>query len=130
MADDPRPRTVRRQKSEVRGRRAERIAAWFLRLKGYRIIARRWRTPVGEIDLVVKRGRVLAFVEVKARSDVTVGLEAVTSATRLRIAHAGETWLSRYPAAARLDLRYDIVVILPRRWPVHVPNAFDSLGRA
>ncbi len=121
--------TDARKRSERHGHRAERLAAWFLRLKGYRVIARRWRTGAGEIDLVVKRGRVLAFVEVKARADLLAGLEAVTPAARARIARAGAAWVSRYPAAGTLDLRYDIIVMRRRRWPVHVPNAFDSLGR-
>lgn len=122
--------TEARKRSERHGHRAERLAAWFLRLKGYRVIARRWRTSAGEIDLVVKRGRVLAFVEVKARSDISAGLEAVTPSARARIARAGAAWVSRYPAAGALDLRYDIVVVRRRRWPVHVPNAFDSRGQA
>jgi putative endonuclease len=121
--------TEARKRSERHGHRAERLAAWFLRLKGYRVIARRWRTGAGEIDLVVTRGRVLAFVEVKARADLLAGLEAVTPAARGRIARAGAAWVSRYPAAGMLNLRYDIVVIRPRRWPVHVPNAFDAMGR-
>ncbi|MGV8841054.1 MAG: YraN family protein [Bauldia sp.] len=121
--------TEARKRSERHGHRAERLAAWFLRLKGYRVIARRWRTGAGEIDLVVKRGRVLAFVEVKARADLVAGLEAVTAGSRARIARAGAAWVSRYPAAGALDLRYDIVVIRPRKWPVHVPNAFDAMGR-
>ncbi|MCW5716831.1 MAG: YraN family protein [Bauldia sp.] len=121
--------TEARKRSERHGHRAERLAAWFLRLKGYRVIARRWRTGAGEIDLVVKRGQVLAFVEVKARADLVAGLEAVTPAARTRIARAGAAWVSRYPAAGLLTLRYDIVVIRRRKWPVHVPNAFDAMGR-
>jgi putative endonuclease len=118
--------TLRRRDRERHGRRAEAMAAWFLRLKGYRIVARRYRTPVGEIDLVVKRGRALVFVEVKARATELAGALAVTPAARARIARAGEAWLSRYPAGARLDLRFDVVVILPRRWPVHIRDAFGS----
>ncbi|MGD9737822.1 MAG: YraN family protein [Bauldia sp.] len=121
--------TLRRRDRERHGRRAEAMAAWFLRLKGYRVVARRYRTPVGEIDLVVKRGRALVFVEVKARATELAGALAVTPAARARIARAGEAWLSRYPAAARLDLRFDVVVILPRRWPVHIRDAFGT-GRS
>lgn len=121
--------TLRRRDRERHGRRAEAMAAWFLRLKGYRVVAQRYRTPVGEIDLVVKRGRALVFVEVKARATELAGALAVTPAARARIARAGEAWLSRYPAAARLDLRFDVVVILPRRWPVHIRDAFGT-GRS
>lgn len=66
---EPRSGTLERQRAERRGRRAEKIAAWFLRAKGYAVLARRYKTPVGEIDLVARRGRTLAFVEVKARKE-------------------------------------------------------------
>lgn len=120
----------RKQAAERHGRRAETIAAWFLRLKGYRIIERRFKTPVGEIDLIVSRGRALAFVEVKARPSARDGLEAITAAGRVRIARAAEYWLSRHPEALALTLRFDAVAIVPRRWPVHLANAFDGNGRA
>lgn len=124
-----RDETGRRRGSERRGRSAERLAALFLRMKGYRIIARRWRTPVGEIDLVVKRGRALVFVEVKARATTDAGVEAITPTARARIARAGEAWLTRYPAAAALHLRFDVIVIAPRRWPHHIVGAFGGGGR-
>jgi putative endonuclease len=123
------PGKERRQGAERLGRRAEGIAAWYLRLKGYRIIARRYRTPSGEVDIVAKRGRLLAFVEVKARRDTAIGLEAITHTGRTRIARAAGAWLSRYPAAAQLDLRFDVIVVAPRRWPLHLRNVFDSSGR-
>ncbi len=121
--------TGRRQGAERLGRRAESIAAWYLRLKGYRIVARRFRTPSGEVDIVAKRGSVLAFVEVKARRDMDVGLDSVTNTGRTRIARAAGAWLSRYPGAAQLDLRFDLIVVAPRRWPLHLQNVFDSTGR-
>lgn len=120
-----------RQEAERRGRRAERIAGWFLRLKGYGILARRFRGPIGEIDLVAKRRRVLAFIEVKARADGDSGLEAVSAKSRARIARAAEAWLMRYPAAAALDLRFDLIVVSPGfSWPRHVKNAFGAGGAA
>jgi putative endonuclease len=129
MARPDESTTERRQGAERLGRRAESIAAWYLRLKGYRIVARRFRTHSGEVDIVAKRGRVLVFVEVKARRDSDVGLDAVTGTGRARIARAAGTWLSRYPGAARLDLRFDVIVVAPRRWPLHLRNVFDGAGR-
>ena len=82
----------RRQLAEARGRRAETIVAWFLRLKFYRILARRYRTPVGEIDLIAKRGRTIAFIEVKQRPSEAEGLDAVTAKGRRRISQAAALW--------------------------------------
>ena len=101
-----------RRLAERRGRRAETLAAWYLRLKGYRILARRYRTPVGEIDLIARRGRLVAFVEVKQRPSDAEGAEAITATSRRRIARAASAWLAAHPAAAeprsafrRADLR-------------------------
>jgi len=123
-------RTARRRAAEERGRRAEAIVAWYLRLKGYRVLARRFRTPVGEIDLVVTRGRVIAFVEVKARASLTEGVEAVTATGQRRIARAAALWLAAHPAAADRDLRFDVVVAAPARLPRHIVGAFDAAGGA
>jgi putative endonuclease len=120
--------TDRRRQAEQRGRRAETLAAWFLRLKGYRVLARRYRTPAGEIDLIVRRGRTVAFIEVKERPDEMTGLEAVTAAARRRIARAAALWVSRHPAAVNLDQRFDVVVACPGRFPRHIPAVFDSDG--
>ena len=121
---------ARRRRSERHGRRAEQLAAWYLRFKFYRILARRWRTPLGEIDLVAKRGRTLAFVEVKARATEAAAIEAITPAARVRIARAAQLWLTRYPAAASLTLRFDVVIIAGRGWPRHLRSAFDGAGGA
>jgi putative endonuclease len=120
--------TVKRREAERRGRRAETLAAWLLRLKGYRVLARRYRTAAGEIDLIVRRGRAVAFVEVKERPDEVAALEAVTPAARKRIASAAALWVSRHPAAATLDLRFDMVLACPGRLPRHIPSVFDSDG--
>jgi putative endonuclease len=118
-----------RQAAEQRGRRAERIAAWYLRLKGYGILARRFRGPVGEIDLVARRAGTLVFVEVKARSADEAGLEAVGPKSRARIARAAEAWIARYPAAGAMKLRFDVIVVAPGlAWPRHLRNAFGSGG--
>ena len=97
-------------------------------MKGYRLLARRYKTPAGEIDLVVRRGRTVVFVEVKHRPDESAGLEAVTPAARRRIARAAAMWLSRHPGAATMDQRFDVVLALPGRFPRHLVAVFDSGG--
>lgn len=118
----------KRREAERRGRRAETVAAWWLRLKGYRVLARRYRTPAGEIDLIVRRGRRVVFVEVKERPDEQAALEAVSDAGRRRIARAAALWLSHHPAAAGLDQRFDVVLACPGRLPRHMASVFDSDG--
>jgi putative endonuclease len=110
--------------SRAAGWRAETLAAWWLRLKGYRILARRHATPVGEIDLIARRGRTLAFVEVKARPDGRTARHAIAPRQRRRIARAAEAYLKRRPALATCTLRFDAVLIVPRTRPRHIPNAF------
>jgi putative endonuclease len=96
----------------------------FLLAKGYRPIARRYRTPLGEIDLIVKRGRTIAFIEVKARALERDALESVGTFTERRIVDAADLWLAKHPAASAYDLRYDVVVLTPWRLPRHIPDAF------
>jgi len=121
--------TAERRKAEARGRRAERVAALFLRLKGYRILARRAKTPVGEIDLVAARSGTVAFVEVKARAREKAAW-AVTPQQTQRIARAARYWLGGHPAFARHDCRFDIVIVSPYQMPLHLPDAFrDDTGR-
>jgi putative endonuclease len=119
----------RRQLAEARGRRAETVAAWFLRLKFYRILARRYRTRVGEIDLIAKRGRTIVFVEVKQRPSEAAGIDAVTAKARRRIAQAAALWAAAHPAAASFDHRFDIVITLPRRLPRHLIGVFGQDGQ-
>lgn len=114
----------RKRRSERKGRRAEYFAAAALLLKGYRIAALRYRTPVGEIDLVARKGDLIAFVEVKARKDLASGVDAVSYPAQRRIAAAGELFISRQPDSARLSWRHDIVVVSPWKWPVHLEDAF------
>jgi len=94
--------------------------------KGYRIAARRWRSPVGEIDIVARRGRLLIFVEVKARDRLDDAAEAVTDRQRRRIAAAAEVWLASHPDDAQCDMRFDAILVSPRRWPRHIPAAFEA----
>jgi putative endonuclease len=108
------------------GLRAELAAASLLLAKGYRILARRYKTPLGEIDLVVRRGRTIAFVEVKARALSADALDSVGRGAEDRIVGAADLWLARHPAASGLDLRYDMVLVVPWRLPRHLPNAFQA----
>lgn len=119
-----------RRRAERRGRRAEAAAAWLLRAKGYRVLARRFRSPVGEIDLIVTRGRLIAFVEVKVRPTFAAGAEAVTPNAQRRIARAASAWLAAHPAFADRDFRFDVIVATTARLPRHVAGAFDAGGIA
>lgn len=117
-------RLDRKRRSERKGRRAEVLAALALMLKGYRIAALRYRTPVGEIDIVARKGNLVAFVEVKARRDLAAGVDAVSFPAQRRIAAAGELFISRQRDSAQLSWRHDIVVVRPWKWPVHLEDAF------
>ena len=106
------------------GHLAEALAAALLLVKGFKLLARRYKTPLGEIDLIVKRGRLIAFVEVKARAFERDALESVGRAEERRMVDAADLWLAKHPDAAGLDLRYDMVVVAPWRLPKHLPDAF------
>lgn len=110
----------RRRRARAWGLAAETWAALWLRLKGYRILARRARTPAGEIDLVVRRGQVLVAVEVKARASLAGAVEAVTTRQRLRIARALDMVAARDPELAGLSRRLDLVAMRPWRLPIHL----------
>lgn len=113
-----------RQKAERRGHNAEYWAALYLLFRGYRILAIRYRTRLGEIDLIARKGDMVAIVEVKARSSGMVAVDAVGLRSQQRIRAAAELWLSRREDASRLSLRFDIVAVLPRRLPQHFIDAF------
>ena len=93
-------------------------------LKGYRILARRHRTRFGEIDLIARRGDLVLFVEVKARRTLMEAMEAIGHESERRIEAAADIWLSRQADYGKLSMRFDMVAVLPWRWPVHVENAF------
>lgn len=113
----------RRAKAEDRGRRAETLAAWYLRLKGWRILDRRVKTPRGEVDLVARRGRSIAFVEVKWRASAA-GLGLAIDAWRLRrVAAAAEAIAPRYVRNGDQQ-RVDVLLLAPGRWPRHIVNAW------
>ncbi len=104
---------------------AENRAALFLAAKGYRTLARRWKTPVGEIDLVVKRGGLIVFVEVKARARLDTAAESVLLRQKRRIIAAAEAWLAAYPEHAGYDMRFDAVLVAPGKLPQHIVSAFE-----
>ena len=108
------------------GLSAESRAAMFLIAKGYRIVARRWKTPFGEIDIVARRRRALVFVEVKARDRADEAAEAVTERTKRRIVAAAELWLAHHPDDNERDIRFDVMLVAPGRMPQHIANAFDA----
>jgi len=112
--------------AERGGRRGEAIAAWYLRLKGYRIVAARVKTPVGEIDLVVRRFGTTAFVEVKTRASAAEYGMALEAVNTRRVVRAAEYYVSRHPKLAATPLRFDVIFLAPRTWPRHVMNAFDA----
>ena len=105
---------------------AESRAAAFLIAKGFRILARRWRSPVGEIDIVARRRGLLLFVEVKARANLDDAAWSVTERQRGRIAAAAEAWLARYPDHRIRDIRFDAMLVAPGRIPRHITAAFDA----
>lgn len=113
-----------RVKAERRGRLSEYVAALYLLLKGYRIVAMRYRSRGGEVDIIARRGAVIALVEVKARRSAAQSVDAVGFSSQQRIRSAGDHWLSRQRDAAALSVRCDIVAIVPGRWPKHFMDAF------
>ena len=121
--------TRRRRAALRRGRWAERLAACWLMAKGYRILDRNQRTPFGEIDLVARRGRLLALVEVKARISQADALEALRPMQQQRIARAGAWYVARRPPLQDFDVRCDLVVIPAWRLPVHLIDAWQRIER-
>ena len=112
-----------RRRAEKSGRGAERLAAIILMLKGFSILARRFKAPTGEIDLIVRRGRLLVFVEVKARASLDAATDAVSATARRRIEAAAGAFLARHPDLAQMDMRYDIFAVAGWRTR-HIPDAW------
>jgi putative endonuclease len=102
-----------------------RAAAWLV-AKGYRILAKRFRTPYGEIDLVARRRNLVAFIEVKARASLDEAAYAVTPRQQQRIIAAAQAWLMAHPEHAEFELRFDAMLIAPRSLPRHLLAAFDA----
>lgn len=116
---------MKRQAAEQRGRRAESLACWALRLKGWRILARRARAPGGEVDIIARRGRIVAFVEVKARGDESAAGFALDRHRLKRVVAAAERLAPRYARDGDM-LRIDAMYVVPGRWPRHVANVWDG----
>ncbi len=115
-----------RQAAHAHGHRAETIAVWFLRFKGYRLLARRYKSPAGEIDLIMRRGNTTVFIEVKARATVDQGVLSVTDYQSSRISDAAAFYTGQDNRAAMGFQRFDIVAVPSYLWPTHIKNAYEG----
>ncbi len=123
----PRPsRALARQRAQRRGRLAEWLCLWHLRLRGWHILARGWRCPAGEIDILARRGKVLAVIEVKSRGEFATAASALPPRQRRRIARAAEAFLLQHPELASLDLQFDLMLVAPLRLPHHWRGAWRT----
>jgi putative endonuclease len=118
--------TRRRRQAQRRGRIAEWLCLWHLRLRGYRIVARDWRCPSGEIDILARRGSVLAVIEVKSRNDAGSAAEALMPRQKRRISRAAEAFLLSRPDLAGLGLRFDVMLVARSRLPLHWQGAWHA----
>jgi putative endonuclease len=137
-APPPKPKPLPRPARQKREARPEKIAAFGLGISaesraaawliahGYRILARRWKCPLGEIDIVAARWHTLIFVEVKARASLDEAAESVTERQKRRIAAAAEVWLADNPLPAIRDIRFDAILVAPGKLPRHIPAAFET----
>ena len=116
----------RHRAAEILGRRAETLAAWLLRLKGFRILACRERTGYGEIDLVARRGNLVVICEVKARTSSGAAGEAIHPRQQARLARAAAAYLQRHPSLRACSVRFDAVLVVPGRLPRHIPGAWSA----
>lgn len=114
----------KRQRAQRRGAFAEFLCRWHLRLHGWRIVACDWRCPSGEIDILARRGGVLAIIEVKSRRDLASAAQSVLPRQRRRIARAATAFLAMRPDLAELALRFDVMLVAPPRAPRHLPDAW------
>ncbi len=120
-------RIERGRKAHKAGLASETRSAWFLRCKGYRILCQRYKTPVGEIDIIAKRGGTIVFIEVKNRADEDLAAAAITPISVSRMRRASEYYLARHSEKSSRAIRLDVMLITPRRWwPTHIRNAFGD----
>ncbi|MGE3623050.1 MAG: YraN family protein [Bdellovibrionales bacterium] len=108
------------------GLAAEALCRMALRIKGYGIVASRYRGYCGEVDIIAVRGKALALIEVKARPSLDLAAEALSAAQRLRLESAADEFLSRHPGFCKHDMRFDMMLVAPWRWPVHIVNAWQA----
>lgn len=119
-----RDRSLTGLKARRAGRRGEVVSALWLMAKGYRILGFRLKTPQGEIDLLARKGPVLAVVEVKLRASIDLALEAVGARQRQRLRRAGESYAAQRPHLRGAAIRLDLMALAPGRWPCHIPDAW------
>lgn len=122
----PSPSRNSRQKAERAGRWAETLAALYLQAQLFRIVARRVKSPVGEIDLIAQRAGLTLFVEVKARASTAGQMAALESINKRRIVRAAQHYVSLHPHLSETDLRFDVIYLAPWTWPRHVRDAFTA----
>ena len=111
------------------GMRAEILCRWVLRLKGYRILATRYQSSRGEIDIVAKKGQTLAIVEVKARATRDEAISAILPRQQYRVRDAALDYLARHPHFKDCVLRFDAMLVASRRWPQHLVDAWQPEQR-
>jgi putative endonuclease len=119
-----RDRSLTGLKAHRAGHRGEWVSALWLMAKGYRILGFRLKTPQGEIDLLARKGKVLAVIEVKLRTSRQAALEAVTARQRQRLRRAGESYAAQRPHLRGAAVRLDLMALAPRRWPCHIADAW------
>lgn len=124
---DSNPDRTRRKQAESRGRWSEFLAETLLRLKGYRILHRRLKTPLGEVDLIARKGRLICFVEVKHRVTRGQAVHSLQPRQAQRIERAASWWFSRRPDLHGCDLRFDLIATAPGKVPSHIPDAWRPL---
>lgn len=121
------PPAKRRLAAEKQGHRGEALAALFLQAKFYQLREKRFKTPVGEIDLIAEKAGTIVFVEVKTRSKNADEAMALGAVNPSRITRAAQYWLSRHPAESGKDMRFDVIFLAQGRWPRHLINAFPAV---
>jgi putative endonuclease len=119
---------AKRRAAERAGHWAEYLAAFCLLLRGYRLLARRHRTPYGELDLIVARGRRIAFVEVKRRPDREAAEASLSAHQAQRMRVAAAHWLARHPTFTQHEIGFDAVFIYPRQLPQYLPDQMQPVG--
>ena len=119
MRGQQRSRVLQRQRAQRRGKRAEWLCVWHLRLRG-------WRCPAGELDIVAKRGGILAIIEVKSRDELAVAAAALPPRQRRRVTRATEAFLNAHPQFASATLRFDLMLVVRHRLPQHQRDAWRA----